>query len=90
MNQQLTLHRRSEHFHYKKLLSRALQGVFCNENVNLRKMAGWFISTLTGRFVVTADTGGFPVAVDCYCAIELTPQIHNPVRRHRQRHKPFK
>ena len=58
MNQPLTLHRRSEHFHYKKLLSRALQGVFCNENVNLRKMAGWFISTLTGRFVVTADTGG--------------------------------
>gem|GEM_PF-6088852 len=52
----LSLHKRNKHFHSKKLHSRALRGVFWNENANLRKLTGWFDSTLAGRFVVTADT----------------------------------
>jgi hypothetical protein len=51
------LHKRNKHFHSKKLHSRALRGVFWNENANLRKLTGWFDSTLADRFVVTADTG---------------------------------
>lgn len=52
----LSLHKRNKHFHSKKLHSRALRGVFWNENANLRKLTGRFDSTLAGRFVVTADT----------------------------------
>jgi hypothetical protein len=56
MNQPLVLRNRNEHFHSKKLLSSALQGDSWNENANLCKFTGWFISTLAGRFQVTADT----------------------------------
>ncbi|MGA9450144.1 MAG: hypothetical protein WBW41_02240, partial [Verrucomicrobiia bacterium] len=43
-------------FRSKKLHSRALQGDFGNENADLRDLTGRFISTLAGRFQVTADT----------------------------------
>ena len=55
LNQPPAFHRRNKHFRSKKLHSRALQGDFGNENADLRDLTGRFISTLAGRFQVTAD-----------------------------------
>jgi hypothetical protein len=57
LNQPMTLHRRNERFHSKKLHGKVLQGGFWNENAKLQNLPGWFNSTLAGRFAVTADTG---------------------------------
>ena len=56
LNQPPAFHRRNKHFRSKKLHSRALQGDFGNENADLRDLTGRFISTLAGRFQVTADS----------------------------------